>query len=95
MGCSSSATENTIIPKPNWRVEEGFAGTTWLPFELKLPVHIRYNFIVTKGNHEFIGVFSEQCGDWGSGSDGLSWHVATNRCDFQFRTKIFGAFPEN
>ena len=78
------------------KIEEGDGKTYWIDVhEYPLPIHIKYAFTIHSEQHELIGVFSKQCGEWGSGSDGLTWHVATNRCDFQFRTKIFGEFPEN
>ena len=54
---------------------------------------LKYKFTIKSANHELIGVFSKQCGEWGSGSDGLTWHVSSCREDFAFRTKIFGKFP--
>lgn len=59
-----------------------------------LPIDVRYNFIINSPDHGIIGVFSQQCGEYGSGSDGLSWTVDPHRSDFQFRTQIFGGFPE-
>ena len=77
----------------NVSLREGQTVTTWLPLEHKLPLHIKYKFAIKSPQHELIGVFSKQCGEWGSGSDGLTWHIATHRNDLQFRTKIFGQFP--
>ena len=78
---------------PSYKLEEGKGGTVWIDPFIKLPVTIEYDFIIHKAPHELIGVFSQQCGEWGSGSDGLTWHVADHRNDLCFRTKIFGHFP--
>jgi hypothetical protein len=65
----------------------------WLPLSIehKLPLIVRYKFIIKTDPHDIIGIFSKQCGEWGSGSDGLTWHVATHRDDLTFRTQIYGS----
>ena len=71
---------------------EGEKHIHWLHFEKKLPLRIKYNFVIKSEEHELIGVFSKQ---QGPANDALTWWVASHATGFQFRTKLFGSFPEN
>lgn len=65
----------------SFTIEEGNKKTNWVSDMYNLPIVISYNFTISHPEHELIGVFSFKRGEWGSGSDGLTWHVASHRCD--------------
>jgi hypothetical protein len=72
----------------------------WTFREFNLPIKITFDAMMKENSKnedicELIPVFSHNKKEWGKeGADALSWYLSINRCDFTFRKKVFGEFPE-
>jgi len=75
-------------------------GEFWSPVAVSLDkskmVKITYD-VKPSAMSECIGAFSHNKKRWSGGKkgeDALTWYIAPHRADFNFRTKMFGGFPE-
>jgi len=75
---------------------KGFQNT-WSDTLIELPdnktVKLSYEVRSLSDNAEFIGAFSLNKAQFGKNPDALTWYGATNRCDFTFRSQMFGGYP--
>jgi hypothetical protein len=67
----------------------------WTDKKFKLPLKISFSAMCKNTDGLVLSMFTAEKREWSGDSSpvALSWFMAANRCDFTFRTKIFGGFP--
>ena len=82
---------------PAGEIQSSQDGYWWSEQKIKLPVEISYEVKCSSYTGEALAMFSEEKRAWCGQSSpiALSWYMSPSRSDYDFRTKIFEAFPES
>ena len=67
----------------------------WSKLKFKLPIKVSFDVMIMHNPSAILPVFAKEKIEWnGKNTDALTWHLATDRDDFTFRTNMFGDFPD-